>query len=82
MLIRLLQKPVGNVRTHSNNNLVNDSAAAGTALATGFKTQNGMIGVQPDGSLVGNILEAAKLNGYRTAIVVTSTANHATPANK
>ncbi|CAG9989906.1 unnamed protein product [Clonostachys byssicola] len=73
--------PVGNVRTHSSNNLVTDSAAAGTALATGFKTQNGMIGVQPDGILVGNILEAAKLDGYHTAIVVTSTANHATPAS-
>ena len=39
------QLPVGNVRTHSANNLVTDSAAAGTALATGFKTDNYMVGV-------------------------------------
>ncbi|KAM0271927.1 hypothetical protein ACHAQH_008907 [Verticillium albo-atrum] len=72
--------PIGNTRTHSNNNLVTDSAAAGTALATGHKTKNGAIGVLPDGQPIGSILEAAKLNGYLTALVVTSIINHATPA--
>ncbi|KAF3344662.1 hypothetical protein VdG2_06848 [Verticillium dahliae VDG2] len=72
--------PIGNPRTHSNNNLVTDSAAAGTGLATGHKTNNGAIGILPDNQPVGSILEAAKLNGYRTALVVTSIINHATPA--
>ncbi|KAM0330147.1 hypothetical protein ACHAQA_004320 [Verticillium albo-atrum] len=72
--------PIGNTRTHSNNNLVTDSAAAGTALATGHKTNNGAIGILPDNQPVGSILEAAKLNGYLTGIVVTSIINHATPA--
>lgn len=49
-----------------------DSAAAGTALATGHKTNNGMIGKLPNGAHVGSILEAAKLEGFKTALVVTS----------
>jgi alkaline phosphatase len=59
---------------------VTDSGAAGTALAAGFKTNNGMIGVLPDGQPVGSIMEAAKMDGYLTALVVTSIINHATPA--
>lgn len=73
---------IGNIRTHSSNNLVTDSAAAGTALAAGFKTENGAIGVLPDGQPVGTIMEAAKHAGLKTALVVTSTINHATPAGK
>lgn len=72
--------PVGNLRTHSANNLVTDSAAAGTALASGFKTNNGMIGVSPAQEPVGTILEAAKFSGMKTGLVVTSIINHATPA--
>lgn len=72
--------PVGNLRTHSADNLVTDSAAAGTALATGFKTKNYMIGVDPDEAPVGSVLEAAKLKGMKTGLVVTSVINHATPA--
>lgn len=72
---------IGNTRTHSSNNLVTDSAAAGTALATGHKTNNGVIGLLPDGTPVGSIMEAAKLAGYLTGLVVTSPISHATPAS-
>jgi alkaline phosphatase len=71
---------IGNTRTHSSNNLVTDSAAAGTALATGHKTNNGFVGVLPDGTPVGSVMEAAKLAGYLTGLVVTSPISHATPA--
>jgi len=71
---------IGNTRTHSANNLVTDSGAAGTALATGHKTDNGAIGVMPDGTPVGSVMEAAKLAGYLTGLVVTSPISHATPA--
>ncbi|KAH7363356.1 repressible alkaline phosphatase [Plectosphaerella cucumerina] len=71
---------IGNIRTHSSNNLVTDSAAAGTALASGVKTENGAIGVLPNGQPVGTVLEAAKHAGLKTALVVTSIINHATPA--
>lgn len=73
---------IGNTRTHSSNNLVTDSAAAGTALATGHKTNNGVIGLLPDGTPVASIMEAAKLAGYLTGLVVTSPISHATPACK
>lgn len=35
------------IKTYSANNRVTDSAAAGTALATGYKTNNGTIGQLP-----------------------------------
>lgn len=40
---------VGMHRTYSANSEVTDSAAAGTAMATGVKTNNGMISTSPDG---------------------------------
>jgi len=71
---------IGNTRTHSANNLVTDSGAAGTALATGYKTGNGAIGVTADGKPIGSVMEAAALAGYLTGLVVTSPISHATPA--
>jgi alkaline phosphatase len=70
----------GLVRTHSTDSAVTDSAAAGTALASGVKTKNGMIGMTPDEQSYCTILEAAKEKGMATGLVVTSTISHATPA--
>ena len=39
---------VGMVTTHSASSPVTDSAAAGTALSTGSKTRNGMLGMNAD----------------------------------
>ena len=50
----------GLIRSYSANRLVTDSAAAGTALATGNKTNNGMVGVTPDGTSVESLAEYAK----------------------
>ena len=36
---------VGLSKTHSTKNLVTDSAASGTAMASGVKTYNGVIGI-------------------------------------
>ncbi len=71
----------GLIRTHSADKLVTDSAAAGTALACGIKTKNGMIGVAPDGTPYYTILEAAQAKGMATGLVATSTISHATPAS-
>lgn len=49
-------------------------------MACGFKTENGALGVLPDGKPIASIMEAAKQNGFKTGLVVTSTINHATPA--
>ncbi len=71
---------VGFFWTHSADALVTDSAAAGTALASGVKTNNGMLGMTPDGTRYQTILEAAQAKGMATGLVVTSTISHATPA--
>lgn len=67
------------ISTYSANNRVTDSAAAGTALATGSKTNNGMLGVTPDGTRVESIMSQAAASGMATGVVVTSSLLHATP---
>jgi alkaline phosphatase len=57
---------IGVMRTGSANSLITDSAAAATAVATGFKTTNGIVGASSDGKALGTILEAAKEAGYLT----------------
>ncbi len=59
---------------------VTDSAAAATALATGYKTTNGTIGKDKNGNNVENILEYAATKNKKTGIVVTQILPHATPA--
>lgn len=61
-------------------NVVTDSAAASTAMATGHKTRNGMLGVLPDGKPVRSILLEAQRQGRSTGLVTTVTITHATPA--
>ncbi|ROT35793.1 repressible alkaline phosphatase [Sodiomyces alkalinus F11] len=71
----------GLVRTHASDNLITDSASSGTAFACGYKTYNNAVSVLEDGKTpVASILEAAKLAGMKTGLVVTSTIFHATPA--
>ncbi len=70
----------GGVRTYSGESAITDSAAAGTAMATGVKTMVDHIGMNPESQPVLTILEAAKLSGYATGIVSTSPVQHATPA--
>ena len=60
---------------------ITDSAAAATALATGFKTYNDAISVDVNGKPLETVLEKAKLLGKKTGVVVTSQINHATPAS-
>lgn len=69
------------VKTQSADCTITDSAAAGTALATGYKTNNGMIGVLPDETIVQSILEAASKIGKATGLVTNTTITHATPAS-
>ena len=71
---------IGTETTHSANNAVTDSAAAGTALSSGYKTNNGYIGIDPSGRPHATLLEAAQLAGKRTGIVSVVHWAHATPA--
>ncbi len=68
------------VKTYSANNRVTDSAAAATAMGTGCKTENGRIGIAPDGSRPANLTELAEAAGLSTALVVTSHLADATPS--
>lgn len=68
------------ITTHSANNQTTDSAAAATALATGKKTNNGLLSIDPEGRHLPTILEEAKKKGLATGLVATSAITHATPA--
>lgn len=59
---------------------VTDSAASGSAWATGTKTYNGAIGVNLAGAPQANLLEIAKANGKATGNVTTAEIQDATPA--
>ncbi|MBE6533389.1 MAG: hypothetical protein E7678_00235, partial [Ruminococcaceae bacterium] len=56
-----------------------DSAAAATALATGYKTLNGRVGVDKNGNNVKNVRELADEKGAKTAVITTDVIGGATP---
>ena len=72
---------VGLHKNYASDNLVTDSAAGATAFASGVKTYNGAIGVNPDTVPVVTILEECVAMGYKTGLVATSSIVHATPAS-
>lgn len=61
--------------------LITDSAAAGTAMSTGFKAYPGAIAVDNAGRPRETILEKANDAGYATGLVTTTQMTHATPAS-
>jgi len=68
-------------RDPSQPTYVADSAATGTAWATGHKTSNGRISTSPgDDRDLPTILELAQQRGYRTGNVTTAELTDATPA--
>ncbi|MGM9713157.1 MAG: alkaline phosphatase [Prevotella sp.] len=72
---------VGISSTFSASSGVTDSAASGTALATGVKTMNGAIGMAPDlKTPVSSIADWAKAAGMRVGVASSCPVNHATPA--
>ena len=71
---------VGIQWTYSASKLVTDSAAAGTALATGSKTRNGAIAVNTDNEVLETLSEYAKSKGKKTGTSVVCRVCDATPA--
>lgn len=57
-----------------------DSAAAGTALGTGVKTNNGVLGLTPGGDRLLTVGEQAQAVGKKVGLVTSVPFNHATPA--
>ena len=68
------------IATRSANNRVTDSAAAGTALACGAKTNNSTLGMAPDSVILYSMMEDARDKGLATGLVVSCYLQHATPA--
>ena len=66
--------------TYSASKLVTDSAAAGTALATGSKTRNGAIAVNVDNEPLETLTEYAQSKGKKTGTSVVCRVCDATPA--
>lgn len=71
---------LGLVTTSPHGAYVVDSAAAASALSTGFKVENGAVSVLPDGMPVRTAMQAAKAVGKRIGLVTTATVYDATPA--
>lgn len=70
------------VNTQSASNGVTDSAAGGTALATGHKTTNGFLGVLPDKTTaVTSLADWARNAGAAVGIATNVSIDHATPAS-
>ena len=75
----------GSSRTRSLSSSVTDSAAGGTALSTGVRTGNGMIGVYYEDknatiSYPKSITELCKERGMMTGVITTDSTTGATPA--
>ncbi|MDE6038581.1 MAG: alkaline phosphatase, partial [Paramuribaculum sp.] len=80
-VLTMMQFPVASLAfTHSASSPVTDSAAAGTALSTGHKTNNGMLGVTPDTVAVTSIAKVLHDNGYGIGLITTVAPDDATPA--
>lgn len=69
----------GLVTTHSANADVTDSAASGTALSTGEKTNNGYIGKDVNGNDITTMAETAKATGKKVGIITDEDISGATP---
>lgn len=68
------------ISTHSLSSYVTDSAASATALATGYKTNNGVVSKSSDGLILSTIVEIAESKGLSTGVVTNTRITHATPA--
>ena len=71
----------GQVATFSANSGITDSAASGTCLASGKKTNNGMIGQAPDGTPAISVASRLKEQGWGIGIMTSVTIDHATPSS-
>lgn len=67
--------------TKSASNEITDSAAGGSAISNGNKTNNGVVGMTADSIPVPSMLDIYADQGKKTGVVVTCSVTHATPAD-
>lgn len=74
------QFPITGLATsYSADSRVTDSSAAGTAIASGKKTNNHWLGMDPDGKPTGSMAYEFHKMGYKVAVTSSVPINHATP---
>ncbi|WP_226789217.1 alkaline phosphatase [Polaribacter reichenbachii] len=74
-------KSIGFIKTQAADDFTTDSAAAGTALATGVKTNNRAIGTDVNGKPLESITELLHKENFSTAVISTDNILGATPAS-
>ncbi|MCZ7556593.1 MAG: alkaline phosphatase [Bacteroidia bacterium] len=78
----VLEFPVAGLSaTQSATHFVTESAAGGTALSTGYRTNNASVGLRSDGKPAQTLLEFARDLGKAVGVIATSSVTHATPAS-
>ncbi len=73
-------KNIGLIKTQAADDFTTDSASGATAYATGRKTNNRVLGVDPSGIILQNLPEILSNHGFRSGIVTTDELTGATPA--
>ena len=73
-------KNIGLIKTQAADDFTTDSAAGATAFATGSKTNNRAIGVDPSGKTLSNLPELLSSDGFKSGIITTDQLTGATPA--
>lgn len=74
-------RDIGLIKTSSFDDLITDSAAGATAMATGQKTNNRAIGLGPNDEVLKNMVDVASEIGYKTGIITTDAIYGATPSS-
>lgn len=73
-------KSIGFLKTQSSDDFTTDSAAAGSAIATGSKVPNRAIGADADGNELKNITEILSESGFLSGIITSDQISGATPS--
>lgn len=73
-------KNMGLVKTQAADDFTTDSAAGATAYATGVKTNNRALGVDPTGRPLENLPDILEAYGFNSGIITTDQVTGATPA--
>jgi alkaline phosphatase len=71
---------IGLSKTYSSDSYITDTAAGGTAMATGRKTNNRYIGVDATGVRLNSIPDIIAPKGYKSALISAGDITDATPA--
>jgi len=67
-------------KTYAHNKYITDSAAAGTAIATGFKTNFNTVAISVEGENLTSMAKHAKNKGKKVGIISNTNLNDATPS--